>query len=110
MNTLQIYDPPMCCSTGICGPDVDPDLVNFAAMLSQLAETGVKVERYNLGQQPMAFAQNAVVKEALQTEGVEVLPLMYLNGEVLMKGRYPSRDERPEFFRTVTAAGEAVAT
>ena len=87
MKTIQVYDPPMCCSTGICGTDIDPDLVNFAAMLSQLASAGVMVERYNLGQQPMAFAQNAAVKDALQQEGVEVLPLIYLDGEVYMKGR-----------------------
>ena len=42
MKTIQVFDPPMCCSTGICGPNIDPDLVNFAAMLSQLANMGVK--------------------------------------------------------------------
>ena len=110
MKTLQVYDPPMCCSTGICGPDVDPDLVNFAAMLSQLANAGVKVERYNLGQQPMAFAQNAAVKEMLQKEGVEVLPLMFLDGEVCMKGRYPTHDERPAFFRAAMGVAEEAAS
>jgi Zn-dependent alcohol dehydrogenase len=58
MTTIQVYDAPMCCSTGICGTDMDPDLVNFAAMFSQLGTHGIKVERYNLGQQPMAFEQN----------------------------------------------------
>lgn len=62
MTRIQVFDPPMCCSTGICGPSVDPDLVNFAAMLSQLANMGVKIERQNLGQQPMAFAKHPVVK------------------------------------------------
>lgn len=110
MKTILVYDPPMCCSTGICGTDVDPDLVNFAAMLSQLANAGVKVERYNLGQQPMAFAQNAAVKDALQKEGVEVLPLIYLDGEVYMKGRYPNHDERPTFFRAAMGVSEEVAS
>jgi alcohol dehydrogenase len=58
MKTIQVYDPPICCSTGICGTDIDPDLVNFAAMFSQLDTHGIKVKRYNLGQQPMAFVQN----------------------------------------------------
>lgn len=99
MKTIQVYDPPMCCSTGICGPDIDPDLVNFAAMLSQLASHGIQVERYNLGQQPMAFVQNAVVKALLDKEGVEVLPLIFWDGEVHLKGRYPTHEERPEWFR-----------
>jgi hypothetical protein len=110
MKTLQVYDPPMCCSTGICGTEIDPDLVSFAALLSQLANAGVKVERYNLGQQPMAFAQNAAVKDALQKEGVEVLPLIYLEGAVYLKSRYPSAEERPSLLRAALgepAEGEA---
>lgn len=106
MKSLQIYDPPMCCSTGICGPEVDPDLVNFAALLSQLAHAGVKVERYNLGQQPLAFVQNPAVKAALDSEGVEVLPLIYLDGEVYLKGRYPNHDERPVLFRAAMGLPE----
>lgn len=110
MKTLQVYDPPMCCSTGICGTEIDPDLIQFAVMLSQLANAGVKVERYNLGQQPMAFAQNAAVKEALQKEGAEVLPLIYLDGAVYMKSRYPNHDERPVLFRAAMGVSEEMSS
>ena len=106
MKTIQVFDPPMCCSTGICGPSIDPDLVNFAASLSQLANMGVKIERQNLGQQPMAFAKNAVVKALLEKEGTTVLPVIFIDGEVYLKGRYPNHDERPEFFRTVLGIQE----
>lgn len=99
MKTIQIYDPPMCCSTGICGPDIDPDLVNFAAMLSQLAGRGIKVERYNLSQQPMAFVQNPAVKALLDTGGTKELPVMFWDGEVHLKGRYPGKEERPAWFQ-----------
>ena len=114
MNTLQIYDPAMCCSTGICGPDVDPDLANFASLLSQLQQRGVKVERYNLGQQPVAFVQNAQVKTLLEREGVEALPAIFHNGELLLKGRYPTREERGEWIRLLlkseTKSGNAAQT
>lgn len=98
MKSIQVYDPPMCCSTGICGTEVDPDLVNFAAMLSQLRAHNVKIERYNLGQQPMAFAQNADVKALLEKEGTDVLPLIFWDGELHLKGRYPTKAERPAWF------------
>ncbi len=98
MKTIQVYDPAMCCSTGICGTTVDPDLVNFAAMLSQLASRGIAVERYNLGQQPMAFVENHAVKTLLEKEGTKVLPLIFWDGEVRLKGRYPNKDERPSWF------------
>lgn len=98
MKTLQVYDPPMCCSTGICGTDIDPDLVNFAAMLSQLGPHGVKIERYNLAQQPMAFVENLAVKALLDKEGTAALPLIFWDGEVRFQGRYPTKEERPAFF------------
>ncbi len=94
MNVIQVYDPPMCCSTGLCGNDIDPALVSFAALLTQLTQGGVKVERYNLGQQPMAFVQNPRVKALLDTEGVAALPLILIDGEVHLKGRYLTAEER----------------
>ncbi len=105
MKTIQIYDPPMCCSTGICGADIDPALVSFAAHLKQLAEAGVQVERYNLGQQPMAFVQNPAVKSLLDHEGVESLPIIFCDGTVQFKGRYPTAAERVDWLRTATVEG-----
>ena len=98
----------MCCSTGICGTDINPDLVNFAAMLAQLASHGVHVERFNLGQQPIAFAQNVAVKALLEKEGPDALPLIFLRGELRLKGRYPTADERPDFFRAALGEPEEV--
>jgi hypothetical protein len=28
--TIDVYDPAMCCNTGVCGPDVDDFLADFA--------------------------------------------------------------------------------
>jgi hypothetical protein len=94
VKTIQVYDPPMCCSTGLCGTDIDPALVSFAALLGQVCQQGGKVERYNLGQQPMAFVQNPTVKALLDREGMGVLPLIFVGGEVHLKGRYPTEAER----------------
>ena len=71
MKQIHVYDPPMCCSTGVCGPNVDPALPVFAGMLQQLKNKGIAVERYNLAQQPIAFVQNPAVKEVLDKEGCE---------------------------------------
>ena len=54
MTAVRVFDPAMCCSTGICGPSVDPELVRFAADLDWLKSQGVSVERFNLSQQPAA--------------------------------------------------------
>lgn len=93
MIHVQVFDPPMCCSTGICGPSVDPQLVRFAADLDWLKGQGVSVERFNLSQQPGAFVEDAAAKAALETKGEAGLPIVKVNGQVQSSGVYPSRDE-----------------
>ncbi len=92
MKTIQIYDKPMCCSTGICGPQVDPVLPRFAADLNALKNAGHTVERYNLSQQPQAFIQNTEIHALLSAKGTEVLPVVMVNGHVMSRGIYPSRE------------------
>lgn len=90
---LAVYDPPLCCSTGVCGPEVDPALVRFAADLKWLEEQGVEVKRFNLSQNPMAFVENEQVKQALTDKGDSALPLVLAGGRIAKSGRYPERDE-----------------
>ena len=96
MKAIEIFDPPMCCSTGVCGPTVDPVLPRFVADLHWLANQGVSVTRYNLAQEPQAFAANAAVKTALASNGNDCLPLILVNGEIASKGTYPDRKQLAE--------------
>ena len=90
MKTLQVFDPALCCATGVCGVEVDPVLAQFAADLKWVAEQGVAVSRHNLGQEPAAFAANpAVVKE--MESGMDRLPVILVDGRVVSTGLYPSR-------------------
>jgi hypothetical protein len=89
--TIRVFDPAMCCSTGVCGPSIDPELARFAADVDWLQKQGVRVERFNLSQQPAAFAETPAVKEAL-TRGTEVLPLVLVGDRIAMEGAYPSRE------------------
>lgn len=93
MVPVRVFDPSMCCSTGICGPSVDPQLVRFAADLEWLKSQGVFVERFNLAQQPAAFAEDSAVKAALECKGEAALPLVKVNGEIKTMGTYPTREE-----------------
>ena len=89
--TIRVFDPAMCCSTGVCGPSVEPDLARFAADIDWLQKQGVTVERFNLSQQPGAFAETPAVKEAL-ARGTEVLPLVLVGDRIAVEGAYPSRE------------------
>jgi Arsenical resistance operon protein ArsD len=93
MTRIQVYDPALCCSTGVCGVDIDQEKVTFAADVDWLKSQGGQIERFNLAQQPMAFAENPVVKSFLGRSGAEALPLILVDGEVALAGRYPHRSE-----------------
>ena len=93
MKIVNVYDPPQCCSTGVCGPDQDDTLAQFAAALEWLRGQGCEVNRYNLGHQPGAFVQNELVKSTLDREGMGCLPMIVVDGEIAKKGGYPSRLE-----------------
>jgi len=88
-----VFDPAMCCASGVCGPEVDTKLVRFAADLDWLKGEGVMVQRHNLSQDPAAFVENQVVNAALAEKGEAALPLVLVNGKVAVAGRYPGRDE-----------------
>jgi hypothetical protein len=106
MTILQIFDRPMCCSTDICGPSVDPALARFAADLEWLKDRDVSVERYNLAQQAAAFVQHDDVKAALIAENVACLPLFRVDGEIVFKGKYPSRSMLARWCGVTTIAAE----
>ena len=93
MKTIQVFDPALCCSAGVCGVDVDQQLVNFSADVDWARQNGARIERFNLAQQPMAFAEHPAVKGFLERSGQEALPLILLGGEVALAGRYPNRAE-----------------
>ena len=97
MKALKIYDPAMCCSTGVCGPTVDQKLVKLAADVAFLKSRGVTVERFNLGHQPEAFTANPLVLSEMGAEA-ENLPIFVLDGEIKTKASYPSRTELAAWF------------
>ncbi len=97
MKTMQIFEPAMCCATGLCGVGVDPELLRISTVLNSLEKNGMKVERYNLTNAPMEFIKNNQVNEQLKAQGVDILPLTVLNGEIVITGRYPTNDEFVEY-------------
>ena len=93
MSRVEIFDPAMCCATGVCGTDVDPTLSRFAADVAWLAARGVDVERATLSQEPARFIANDAVRQAIEVDGTAALPMVLVDGAVKAKGHYPSRNE-----------------
>ncbi|QKS70504.1 arsenite efflux transporter metallochaperone ArsD [Paenalkalicoccus suaedae] len=92
MPKIEIFDPALCCSTGVCGPDVDPELTRFAKLHVELQRAGVDASRYNLSQEPGPFVENPEVG-AIINEDLSLLPLTAIDGKVVKKGAYPTEAE-----------------
>jgi SAM-dependent methyltransferase len=104
--TIEVFDPAMCCSTGVCGPSVDPQLARFEADLRWLGTRGASVTRHNLAQEPGEFAGRPLVAAMLQSGGEDVLPIVLLNGKLAFSGTWPSlTDLAAPLGIEVTAAG-----
>ena len=106
MKKLEVYDPAMCCATGVCGPDVDPALVAFAADLKWVAEQGVAVQRYNLGQEPQAFAANPAVIKEMEAD-IDRLPIIVIDGRIVSTGVHLSRAQLAKKLELGTATSAA---
>jgi arsenical resistance operon trans-acting repressor ArsD len=97
MPHLEVFDPPLCCASGVCGPAVDPLLAAFAADVEWLVSHGVTVARHNLAQDPQAFVAEPSVRDLLHRDGDACLPLVIMNGAVVARGAYPRRDDLARF-------------
>ena len=108
MKTVEIFDPPLCCPTGICGPTVDPALLDAQeAILRVQSEFNgrVRVERYALGQQPGKFMQQPEVVARLKAQGVATLPITVVCGRAVKERAYPTYEELRTWIEDATAPG-----
>lgn len=93
MKKMIIFDPAMCCSTGVCGPSVNKELLRVSTVLNTLKNKGVLVERYNLTSNPQAFIDNKEINAILNVKGVDTLPVTMVDGIVVKEGKYPTNEE-----------------
>lgn len=91
---LELFDPPMCCPGGLCGPAIDPALLDVnEAVLRLKNEHGIAVNRYLLQQQGQKFMENPEVLGLLREHGTDILPVTTLNGKIVKTRAFPSYEE-----------------
>lgn len=94
--TIEIFDPPMCCPTGLCGPTIDPALLDVHEAILRLEREkngAARVVRYLLAQQPAKFMEYPEVLERLKRHGVNALPITTVNKRVVKERAYPTYEE-----------------
>ena len=91
--TVEFFDPPMCCPTGLCGPTLDQTLLDVNEMMLTLQAEGLKVERYQMTGQPQAFLSNSDVMRLVREQQMAALPIIVVRGQVVKVGAYPTLSE-----------------
>lgn len=92
-SAIELFDPPMCCPTGLCGPALDQTLLDVNEMILSLQEEGVYVERYQMTSHPQKFIGNDEVMRLVRERQMEALPITAVHGQVIKVGMYPTVDE-----------------
>lgn len=106
---IALYEPAMCCQTGVCGPSVDQQLIDVREHLRWAETEGARVARHNLSSDPDAFVANAKVTGLMTAFGEDALPVLVVDGEIAMHGRYPTREDLADLLGTAQPAAETEA-
>ncbi|MCB2293483.1 arsenite efflux transporter metallochaperone ArsD [Clostridium algoriphilum] len=93
MKKMIIFEPAMCCSTGVCGPGVDRQLLRVSTVINNLNKNGILVKRYNVSSNPQMFVDNKTINEMLNEQGVDVLPVAIVDDVVVKTKTYPTDEE-----------------
>ena len=110
MPAIRVFEPPLCCNTGVCGPELEQKLVNFTADLNHLSREGADISRFNLASDPLAFAENPGVVAFLNVVGSESLPLVLVDDVTVITGRYPTRAELARYAGMTLEVSQPVAS
>jgi hypothetical protein len=87
---VEIFDPPMCCPTGLCGPALDQTLLDVNQIVMTLQESGIRVERYQMTSHPYVFMNRAEVMRLVRERQLAALPITVVRGQVIKVGEYPT--------------------
>ena len=98
MTKVEIFDPAMCCSTGVCGPSVEPELTRVASAVYSLETKGFNIKRYQLTDDPDKFAQNDEITRVFKEKGPDALPVVLVDDKLVKVGSYPTNEEFAEWF------------
>ena len=101
---LTIFEGPICCPTGVCGPTADPVMIEFNETLKKLGEEykGLKITRASMSFNVTLFLQTPLIRDLVKEKGVGVLPVTVIDGKIVKKQAYP---EYAELVKLLNAEG-----
>jgi hypothetical protein len=90
---LELFEPSLCCDSGVCGPEPDKTLIDLQNTIQLLKKAGLEIKRYAINQAPIVFVQNTLVRDFIKANGTGKLPLALLDNQIIKSGDYPTIEE-----------------
>ena len=84
MSKIEIFE-----AAGCCAPSsvlVSDEAIKWNASAEWAKKNGVDIQRYSLAKKPQQFLNTPVIKEFLNTSGMESLPVTLLDGKLVRAG------------------------
>jgi hypothetical protein len=95
---ITLYEPVMCCSSGVCGPNPDQALIALQDTLDKARESGIETERFTITSHPKKFQENPEVLKLMKEQMLEALPITAVDGQIIKVGSYPTFEELSKYF------------
>lgn len=97
-NNLIIYEGAICCSTGVCDPEPDKELIEFNETLKKINKEfdDLKITRASLSADVKMFLENKEIFQLVKLNGQQILPITTINGKIVAKKKYLKFNELKE--------------
>jgi hypothetical protein len=102
---LIIYEGAMCCSTGVCGPEPDRELMEFNETLKRLTSEyngNLKIMRASLVFNSLLFFANTEIARLVKENGPAILPITTVNGTIVARQKYMTYEQIKEILERKT--------
>jgi hypothetical protein len=92
---LAIFEGTMCCESGVCGVEPNKTLVEFNDTLKKLKKDypELVIQRANMSYNLEVFVKNPEILKLVREKGIDILPIMSIDGNIFSKQTYPKYDE-----------------
>ena len=109
-NSLIIYEGARCCSTGVCGPEPDKELIEFNETLKKikLEFKDIEIIRASISFDAKMFLENKEIFQIIKEEGQKALPITCINGKIIIKQKYLEFNELKEELEKYTSTEKKI--
>ena len=93
MRTIRVYDINLSPETMPADSRIRTEYRRVSTILYTLNARGADAKYLNLHRDALVFMESPAVQQIMREDGMDGFPCMTTDGEIILKGRYPSNEE-----------------